>query len=351
MLGARTAAAGEERQEPIRLTYVAAAGCPDEAYFEARVQARTPRARFAQDDEDARRFDVALEADPRWSGVVTVRGAEGVIGRRHVRAPTCEEAADALALIVALAVDPRAALSVDPPAIPGPPAAQSSTPVAPPPATAPLAGTPPEPSPPASAAEEVGADAGATDAARALPAGPRPHAAAVGGFFAGADFVASQGVAPDVLFAASPYAGWRGAPGDAFEASVRAAFVRAGTGALDVPPGTATFTLTAGRLDACASVPAKGALRAAACARLEAGELEVAGGAIDLSQTARRFWLAAGPVLRPEWAFVEPFFVEAEGALLLRATIDHFFFLPQTNVYQVPLIGLSGGVGIGVRVR
>jgi hypothetical protein len=52
LAGLRIAPA-DEAEEPVRLLYQAASGCPDEASFVARIRARSPRARVAWHGEAA----------------------------------------------------------------------------------------------------------------------------------------------------------------------------------------------------------------------------------------------------------------------------------------------------------
>jgi hypothetical protein len=99
---------GEGAQEPFRLEYRAGSGCPDEASFLARVQERTERARRAGEGEQARTFRVELGDAPHPSGTATVVDGACTEGTRSVDAGTCDEVADALSLIVALALDPHA---------------------------------------------------------------------------------------------------------------------------------------------------------------------------------------------------------------------------------------------------
>jgi hypothetical protein len=94
---------------------------------------------MARPDERARMFVVDIEQrGNRTSGRLTVRNPEGRQTVREIEATDCNEAVDALALIVALAVNPRASAPDAPPAaavekepLPPAPAPPPSTPVAP----------------------------------------------------------------------------------------------------------------------------------------------------------------------------------------------------------------------------
>ena len=291
-------------EEAIRLSYRASPGCPDEANFVARLCARTSRARIARAGESARTFTIVVDAGPPASGRVVVHGADDASeGTRQVRAASCTDVADALALMVALAIDPQAA---------APERAASARP------------SPPEPPAPSASSAPAAVQPSADDEALS----------------AGGDFVAVTDVTPQVLLAGSPYVGWRAPAVGWFEPSFRLAFVRAGTPALDVPGGTAAFTWTVGRADACPIALPRGVVRVVECVRLEAGSLQV--------EQALRPWVAVGPVVRAGWSFLSWAFVEGEAGVLVHVTQDRFYFTGQPTAYEVHLLGGTVGVGVGV---
>lgn len=94
--------------EPVRITYAAPAGCPDEADVVARL-ADKANARRA-DRGPARVFAIAIARDDAgFHGTIAIDGVA-----REVAAGTCEEVVDALVIVAALAVEERA------PAVPPP---------------------------------------------------------------------------------------------------------------------------------------------------------------------------------------------------------------------------------------
>lgn len=322
--------AAQEEPEPIRLEYLAGEGCPSVDEFAARVRARTTLMRPAWPGEKSRAFRIDLDAGPPALGQLTIRDADQAAGSRTVHADTCAKAADALSLVVALAVDARL---VAPPAAEQPDATGSagmpaSVPVAPPPGPIDAASTSPEAIPP----QAMGGH------------GAGPHA-----FFVGADLVLATGVTPDALVSASPYIGWRAAR-STWDASLRLSFVRSQSGLVDIGGvGQATFTWTVGRLDTCAAPWPRWVVGISACARVEAGAFEATGADIAAPQTKLRGWFAAGPLARLEWSFALDFFFDADLGLLFRATNDRFIFLPEVTVDQVPVVGVVTGAGLGVR--
>jgi hypothetical protein len=99
------------RVEPIRIAYHAPARCPDEAQFLGEVFARTPLARSAAEGEAAREFavDIADGSDGALSGSLEIHSTDSPVSRRDITATRCDELVSALALMVALAVDPEGA--------------------------------------------------------------------------------------------------------------------------------------------------------------------------------------------------------------------------------------------------
>ena len=321
----------QEEGEPIELSYRSSEGCPNEAAFMAEVRARTPLALIAGAGAAVRSFAVSLEIGPPAKGSVTLKDASGRQGTRRVQADTCADVADALSLVVALAVDPGAKSL--PERTPSPAAAS----------------TPPLRAAPASSGASANLVSATGDPHEGTAPPPRGaiRTGAHGVLFAGVDFSMDSGVSPSTLLGPSPFLGWQAGSARALASSFRLAFLRAATGTIGAPDGTATFTWTVGRLDACSVALAGEGLRATACARVEAGSLQVAGGAIVDSLTRVRPWLAAGVLARGEWTFLAPLFLEVDVGALVRATTDRFFFEPDTTVYKVPSLGASASVGAG----
>ena len=359
-------AAAEGEGEPIRLEYRAGAGCPAEAAFVDRIRARTARARFVRAGGRVRTFTVELEGGARPSGSVTVVNGPRTEGTRRLEADTCSDVADALALMVALALDPHAHPAETPLSGPSSSVASGAGPVGAP-DLAPDASEVEASVPEGSAPEPPAADAGAVDdagpdssssspaspswiepdvpATPPAPAPPRPPLH----FFGGIDLALASDVTPtSPLFAGAPYVGWRSTREGLLGPSFRASFLRAGTGTLTEPGGAASFTWTVGRLDACAMLWPAGRLRLGGCARVEGGVLEGSGEQIANALTQRSAWVALGALARVEWSLLGPLFLDAEGGPTFRITADRFYFLPGTTVYDVPVVGFSSEAGLGV---
>ena len=334
-------AAAQDTVEPVRLTYQASDGCPDQGGFLARLQGQTSRLRPSAGEDASRTVYVTLDAGPPATGRVAITRDGQPAGTRALQGDSCAEVADAIALVVALAVDPRAPTSLDdfnPAPYPGLPATSSSPQ---PPSTTFRSPTPVAREPPSTPSMARREDRRATGVA-ASPPGRRAG-------YAGANFVVLGGASPNALATGSPYIGWRANRSAWFDPSLRLAFLRASSGAIDVSTGgTTTFVLTVGQFDACPVDWSRGAVHATACARLEAGALEAAGGNIAGAERSLRPWIAAGPMARAEWSFGPPFFLGVEGGALFRAIQDTFEFRPNTQVYRVPAVGLGAAAGLGI---
>ena len=246
----------------MRLQYEAPSGCPDEQAFYAAIEARTALVRPAREGETARVFRVRVTVD-RSGSVGELRAVEegrDTTGRR-VEAPTCDEVVQALALTVALSIDPMASIAPTRPP-PAPPASSSAPPPPPPPKrSAPAAATP--------APRSFGFELG-VEAVIAHPLEPYLHAG--GAIVAGVDW---------------PYAG------------VLTPSIQLGVGQLrnDLlsTPADAALALTTAAITLC---PTRFVLSekfdARLCARGEGGVLAGRGRDVLAPRTTTRSWWSAG---------------------------------------------------------
>jgi hypothetical protein len=334
----------DESPEPIRIVYRAPAGCPDEASFTAMIRGRTSLMRFASPTEPARTFEVSLRAGRSpgrsSSGRLTIRERGRDEGSRDLDAATCADVADAIALVVALAIDPRALAKRVSPATES--ALLTDAGVFDAEADAPLADAGPvdlpvvvAPPPAPTGLPEPSSDPPSEPSADASPHSPRRSL----GVVAGVDFSATTGVAPSLLFGPSPYLGWR---------FLRLSFVRSATTTFAGGEGSSRFTWTVGRIDACPLTLVGGTFRASACARVESGELEADGITVKDPRDRTSGWLALGPLVRAEWSLLGPLFLDAEGVVPFRVTADRFYLVSGATVERVPIVGVTGSAGLGV---
>jgi hypothetical protein len=311
-----TASASAQTGDAIE--YSADAACPQRESFMADVRARTDRLSSPPHGQAVVVYRVRAETTPRGAhGRLDVVDASGATSSRDVEGVTCNDVVDALALVLALAVDPNAS-------------------------TAPLASI----APPAAARVEDGG----------TPSAPRRPAPPWSGHL-GASFGAevNAGVTPALLV--GPVLGVeasieRVTQGPRIEPilELRAAITRAQSGTVSAEVGAARFVWTAGQLDACPLRAIAGPVQAVPCARLEGGILEAAGMGVDVSHDVSSTWLAVGGMVRVRWTPLSVLFVDVDGALLAPLQRDHFYFSrPQTGIYDVPAIRGGAALSAGVR--
>lgn len=128
------AGTSDERAAAYSVQYQAGQGCPSESAFVSEIAARTARTVRRAPESSIPSFAVALSSEGEaFVGNLTARQPDGSNSTRSVRAPTCTEVAAALALVVALTLDPQAAiqrapspLPVTPPPHPASPSSASS---------------------------------------------------------------------------------------------------------------------------------------------------------------------------------------------------------------------------------
>lgn len=334
---AAASASADDTGEPIRLDYTAASDCPDLQAFEASVRSRTTRARFVEEGQ-SRTFQVSIHDGSHPAGQLVVHRGDAIEGARSVTGSSCAQVADAMALVVALAIDPSALAGAAPAA---PPSASSSSPETSPADTSPPSPSSATPSPPPQAAAPTAMEPES-------PSTPgrsekRPHT-----LFIGADADITGGVAPSALVSVEPLLGWRSPGRGLIAPSFRASFLHTSSGAFEASGGSASFTWTAGRLDGCLLSWPPSPAHLLACARLEGGVLDASSSDVPGAHSAERGWFAAGAVIRAEWEFLGTLFVEADVAPMVRLTTDRFLLLPDATIYQVPPVGLGAEAGLGV---
>lgn len=312
---AAASASADDAGEPIRLDYTAASDCPALQAFEASVRSRTARARFVEDGQ-SRTFQVSIHGGSHPAGQLVVHREDAIDGARSVTGSSCAQVADALALVVALAIDSSALAGPAPPV----PAAPSP----PPPAAAPTAIESESPSTPAHSEE-------------------RPHT-----LFIGADADVTGGVAPSALVSVEPVLGWRSRSRGLLAPSLRVSFLHTSSSAVETSGGSATFNWTAGRVDGCVLSWPPSSAHLLACARLEGGVLAGSTSGVPGAHSEERGWFAAGPVVRAEWELLGPLFVGADVAPMVRLTPYRFQLQPDATIYQVPTFGLEADAGLGV---
>jgi hypothetical protein len=300
----------------MRLAYQAPAGCPDVDAFTAEVRARAPRASMLA----GRRFEVTVHANTTASsaatpfeGRVVIADESGVTPSRAVRGDTCEDVVRALALAVAMTIDPVDDEPAPPRAVLAPPA-----PTAPP-----------------------SREASPVD--RASPSKPVERLHLSVGLKAGAESAVGPLLAP----AAGIYGDVAGP-----RASLRVGAARSVSPLIERGAGSARFARTTMTLDGCPyRWRAASTLSLVPCATFEIGSLTSDGQATINPESRARLWVAAGLAGRLVWEAFGPIVFELEGRASAPFTRDRFFFRPADDVFQAPIVAFSAGLTGGVRFR
>jgi hypothetical protein len=313
---ARAGAVAAQPAPAVTLELATEPGCATRDDLIARVAARSARIQFLEPGASAPALKALIVPDAHGAvaAVLDVVEPDGRRFTRRLRATSCAEATDALALVIAVTLDPvfaaQAARANLPPA-PPPPA---------PPAPPPVIEHPPPP-PPAPPVRRAALAAGG-----AVLAGPAPRA--------------MPGLAIQGLAALDRASVWSPA--------LLLTAVHAWRGGLVERGGTADFTLDAVTLDACglrAHVPW---LEARACAQGLVGRLSARGTDTFSPQAVTRPVASLGGaalVAVPLGGLLEVRGRFGAGATLVR---DAFAFTP-TVFYRAASVTLVAELGLGLR--
>ncbi len=295
------------------VAYEASAPCPTKDEFIAEVATRLPTWRHAEGADD-QRFRVRLSADGGQAvGEIFLGAAEQP---RVVRGDSCVAVARALALILAVTLDPVAALAAKKAR-----AASSRQPRRP---ALPVAVAPMRPA--RSSRSGSSSPSWALGASGGVLFGPAPTA------MYGASLDAEVGSA-DRRFAA------------------RLAASRLITGRVDVGPGSAHFTLTRARLGLCYRSVADAAT-IAACLAFGAGSIEADAASnrnLERVDRSQRLWAAAGSDGLVTVRLVGPLSLQVSAELsvpLSRWT--YFYENPRETVHTVAPVAVGIGAGVAV---
>ena len=356
------AATSEPAVANARLEVQALPDCTSREELVARVAARSRRIRF-DDDAAGPILRAVIAPAPRRGAVgeLLITEAGGKTSSRRISAPSCAEATDAIALIIALTLDPTSAAAN--PASGGAPAASPT------PATAPAA--PAEAAkgaePARTAAERPARPVTAKDRARTLeqrPPEPEPPvpapdtAVAVRGlappvpaepsFGAGVGGQAIVGAAPDTLPGVAVYL-LAALDREALWSPAAILWgTHAATSGLIESGGRAAFTLDALTLDACALRLHLSAFEARACASALYGRLAANGSETYSPSAATRPYAIAGGALLLSARVARLFEISGRlggGASLIR---DSFSFSPKV-FHRTAAATLSAGLALGLR--
>ena len=301
------------------IEYRAPEGCPDARAFTWMVGERAPRARAARSGEVARVFvaEVQTTADGAV-GLLTIREPDGSEASRGLRASDCAELADALALIVALTVDPRASTA---PLPEPPPAADKPTPA------------PGEPT------------RGPAAAAVAAPT-ERPSL----GFESAAHLIVATGMAPGTLPGARISVGLVVGEDRGSAPAARLSVLHAPRRAFGIAGATMSVHWWAAGLQLCPlALPLSEEVTTRPCGQLEWGRLWAEGSNTVGGREAVGRWLAAGALAQLVWTPGGSLLIQAELAGVAPLARDRYL-IGSAVVHQLPVIAWRAGMGLGVQV-
>jgi hypothetical protein len=336
-------AAVGETVEPSRVLYSADGdGCPGPRDFDASVRERIRRGRLAEDGQPAREYRVQIRTvGSRFVARLEFTEPNGANRTREVGSETCADAATAIALVTALAIDAAGTEQSDDT---GAAAEGTLTPsealgLVPPETGAPAASAKPAVVPPPAAASEP--------ASKEHPAAGVPLHLAAG---VRGSITTSKG--PQALPGVELFASLR-ADGtipwlvDLGFAGERGAKERNG-------PGQTRFSFLGARLRGCAFAwqPLQ-SLDVRPCAVIETGAV-VAEGFIDHPETRVDGWFAAGVAGRVT-ARIGPAAIAVEAGPIFPITRNGYVFGPTTGpnsfpVYDVGVVGVYASLGVALEI-
>ncbi len=343
------ARAAERPAATLSVKAPAAAACPTESELSAAVERRLLPSSVV---DPAQRFEVTIEPNPRGvSARLVVFDAKGKneSAERVIEAEECTDVFDTLAFIVAMTIDPKTAeqaalanAAAAAEALAGEsPVTATASPVPPPPTLEPAAPVP-------SATPTT--DSKRTDRA---PGRPSPLLTKSPGYELGLLVEGTTAVAPGVTPGGRLFGGLRlpslGVVYPAFRLSVARSTEREAP--VDDERG-GRLTVTAGRLEACAS-SGFGSRRFVVdlCPAADLGVRDGEGYGVEPSKTPVRAWFALDLLgrlgfLAGDWALIQ-----VEGGLVVPVTRDTFqLHGPEAEVFETPALALVFGGGMAVRL-
>lgn len=344
--------------------------CTTREELAARVAARSRRIHFDDEGAVGPRVRAAIIPAPRGGalGELVIVQPNGKSWSRRLSAASCADATDAIALIIALTLDPMSA-SASASALgaaghPGVPALPPSTPQnapTPPPTPAneptrnPPESAPARQSPPARSAEtstrperEAPPSPSADRDPSVVASPPGPPVDTQRRFGGGAAAQEIFGLAPGALPGLGVYLSAALDREALWSPAVIVAGTHAWSSGLLEPGGTAAFTLDALTLDACALRLHLAPFEARACGTALYGRLGATGSHTYSQATAARPFAAAGGALLLSMELGRRFELTGRfgaGASLIR---DSFSFTP-TVFHHTAAVTIAAGVGLGVR--
>jgi hypothetical protein len=321
----------------VSVDYRAPAGCPGKDVFVRRLLRRLPTVRVAIDAE--RRFEVVVESTPEGSTArLEFIDADGEHVERAIESRECNEAVSGIALVTALAIDPRLTITTTPdekdPLVEQPTGATDTS--------AHVSDRRRQP-----ARAEVRPRPRSDGEDRRSDDGDQDRDAWSGAM--GATLGAVTDVAPVLSPGGALFAEL--GPGRRFRARLTAGY--ADSGEFDLAGGIARFRLGYGRTEICPLAVFADAIVLRPCAAVELGMLYATGlesPRIALSRASLEPWIAGIGGLRAAVGLGSVFAFSIEGQLRVPLLLRTYVFeRPEQVAYETP--GLGGGIFVGAEAR
>jgi hypothetical protein len=337
----RNAALAEERgpratPDPslaAELEVQAPASCATRDQLVARVVARSPRIRFVEPGGGATALRATLTPGPGGSiaSELVVVPRAGRRTTRRLTASSCAEAVDALALVIAITLDPTYEAGLPAPKTDD----ERVTPARP-------------PAPPQKAEHAPETSTSRDDTARpAAPSVPEPGTATLR---AGAGATAGTwvGPAPRPMFAVGGYASLALDRSSLWSLAFVLSASHALAGDLVESGGVAHLTLDALTLDACPLLLRASLLEARGCATALAGWLAASGSVTYSPRSYTRPFAAAGGSLRLAAGVARHLVLSGRVGVTASLIRDAFEFSPEV-FHRVEPVTLDAELGVGLR--
>jgi hypothetical protein len=323
--------------EPVAIAYATDdAACPSRERFLETVLRYTSKWKAVESSSANRRFDVRLASQPpSFAGTLAITSSDGKTTTREIVGPDCDAVARALAVVMALALDPQAHITE-------PPREEAPRPKPVPPTPASPAPSPPPPAPGSSSgptAREI--------ASSARPSKTRPSwlAWAIEGRVEVTSAV-TTGVLP--VFGAAldlrttlpaTFPSWL-AP--SLAVGVRQSLPREVT----VAGGASSFLWTAGTVRLCPVrfVTLSTRLDIAPCAEIDMGVLRASGRGLPHARSSASSWLDRGGSLRTTFRIGESWAVGASVLVTAPQSRHRFTLANGELISQAPSVGVTGGL-------
>jgi hypothetical protein len=324
--------------EPVALRYETSGACPSEAEFLSEVRTYATRwSRVPEGTSAARTIHVRVSAGPSETvGRLAVSNPSGVISERDIVGPSCTEVSQALAVMVAVAIDPRAGGAGEAKER----APQESLPTAAPEAerSAPTSGRVAHPERPE----------GAEDTPRPSE-GPRTSfdlraetsSAVMRGALPGVG--ASMKLEPPDSSGPRWLREWKPSIG----IGIRQSFPKERA----LRGGSVDFLWTAGHLRLCPFRIAIGSVvEVSPCGEMNVGRLHASASGFAEARGVSTFWLDVGGSV---WAAVnvsKRVFLSSTVLMTVPLARQPFALTSGASISSVPALGLVGGIGLGARM-